>query len=41
MRFLSIIALSAMALTATAQSYTVTGKVDAKYDGKEVYLFEF
>ncbi len=40
MRFLSIIALSAMALTATAQSYTVTGKVDAKYDGKEVYLFE-
>ena len=40
MRILSILALSAMALTATAQSYTVTGKIDAKYNGKTVYLTE-
>lgn len=40
MKILSIIALSAMALTATAQSYTVTGKIDAKYDGKMLFLTE-
>ena len=40
MKILSILALSAMALTATAQSYTVTGKIDAKYDGKMLYLAE-
>lgn len=40
MKILSILALSAMALTANAQSYTVTGKIDAKYDGKMLYLTE-
>lgn len=40
MRILTIFALSAMALAVNAQSYTVTGKVDAKYNGKEVYLIE-
>lgn len=40
MKILSILALSAMAITATAQSYTVTGKIDAKYDGKILYLTE-
>ena len=40
MRFLSILALSALALAATAQSYTVSGKLDAKYNGKTVYLIE-
>lgn len=40
MRFLSILALSALALTATAQSYTITGKIDAKYNGKEITLTE-
>lgn len=40
MRFLSILALSALALTATAQSYTVTGKIDAKYNGKQICLVE-
>ena len=38
MRILSILALSALALTATAQSYTITGKIDAKYNGKMLYL---
>ncbi len=38
MKILSIFALSALALTATAQSYTITGKADAKYNGKNVYL---
>ena len=40
MRFLSILALSVFALTATAQSYTVTGKIDAKYNGKQMCLTE-
>ena len=40
MRFLSILALSALALTATAQSYTITGKIDAKHNGKKMYLTE-
>lgn len=40
MKILSVLALSAMAVTATAQSYTVTGKIDAKYDGKMLYLTE-
>ena len=38
MRILSIFALSALALTATAQSYTITGTADAKAEGKTVYL---
>lgn len=33
-------ALSAFALTATAQSFTVTGKADAKYEGKNVYIID-
>lgn len=40
MRILSILALSALALTATAQSYTITGKIDEKYNGKEILLAE-
>ena len=40
MRFLSILALSALSLTATAQSYTITGKIDAKHNGKKMYLTE-
>lgn len=40
MRFLSIIALSVLALSATAQSYTITGKIDAKYNGKPICLAE-
>lgn len=40
MRFLSILALSVFALTATAQSYTVTGKIDAKYNGKQMCITE-
>ena len=38
MRILSIFALSALALTATAQSYTITGKADDKSEGKKVFL---
>ena len=38
MRILSIFALSALALTATAQSYTITGTADVKAEGKMVYL---
>ena len=38
MRILSIFALSALAFTATAQSYTITGTADAKAEGKTVYL---
>ena len=38
MRILSIFALAAMALTANAQSYTISGTADAKYDGKKVFL---
>ena len=40
MRFLSILALSVFALTATAQSYTITGKIDSKYNGKQICLTE-
>lgn len=40
MRILSIIALSAFALTATAQSYTIKGKIDEKYNGKQICLVE-
>ena len=40
MRFLSILAMSVFALAATAQSYTITGKIDAKYNGKEIALSE-
>ena len=38
MRILSIFALSALALSASAQSYTITGTADAKAEGKKVYL---
>lgn len=38
MRILSIFALTALALTATAQSYTITGKADEKSEGKKVFL---
>lgn len=38
MRILSIFALAAMALTANAQSYTISGTADAKAEGKKVYL---
>ena len=40
MRILSILALSVMAFAATAQNYTITGKADAKYDGKNIYLID-
>ena len=40
MRFLSILALSAMALTATAQNYTVNGSADSSLEGKKVYLID-
>ena len=40
MRFLSILALSVMALTATAQSYTIKGKIDPRYNGKQIMLTE-
>ena len=40
MRILSILAMSVFALAATAQSYTITGKIDAKYNGKEIALSE-
>lgn len=38
MRILSIFALSALALTATAQSYTIKGTADDKAEGKKVFL---
>lgn len=38
MRILSIFVLSALALTAAAQKYTITGTADSKYEGKNVYL---
>lgn len=38
MRILSVFALSALALTATAQSYTITGTADAKAEGKKVFI---
>ena len=40
MRILSIMALSALALVASAQNYTITGTADAKYNGKKVYLID-
>lgn len=40
MRFLSILALSVFALTATAQSYTIKGKIDSRYNGKYIMLAE-
>lgn len=40
MRILSFLALSLVAFSVSAQSYTITGKVDAKYDGKEIYLID-
>lgn len=38
MRILSVLALSFVTLSLSAQSYTITGKADTKYDGKKVYL---
>ena len=38
MRILSTFVLSALALTAVAQNYTITGKADSKAEGKKVYL---
>ena len=40
MKILSVIALSALALSATAQSYHITGKADEKSEGKMVYLVD-
>ena len=40
MRFLSIIALSVFTLTATAQSYTITGKTGEDSNGKTAYLID-
>ena len=40
MRLFTILAVSAMSLAATAQNYTITGKVDAKLEGKKVYLVD-
>ena len=40
MRILSILALSAMAFTACAQSYTITGKTDEASNGKMAYLVD-
>lgn len=40
MRFLSILALSAMACMATAQSYTITGKADEASNGKTAFLVD-
>ena len=40
MKILSIFALSALALSATAQSYNITGKADEKSEGKMVYLVD-
>ena len=38
MRILSIFVLSALALTAAAQNFTIKGTADAKSEGKSVYL---
>ncbi len=38
MRILSTFVLSALALTAVAQNYTITGKADSKAEGKKVFL---
>ena len=38
MRILSIFALSALVLTASAQSYTITGTAGSKAEGKKVFL---
>lgn len=40
MRILSFLALSLVAFSVSAQSYTITGKADAKYNGKEIYLID-
>ncbi len=40
MRILSTVLLSAMALTAAAQNYTITGTADVKYNGRKVYLID-
>ena len=40
MRFLSIIALSVFTLTATAQSYTITGKAGEASNGKTAFLVD-
>lgn len=38
MKILSTFVLSALALTAVAQNYTITGKADSKAEGKKVFL---
>lgn len=40
MRLFTILAMSALTLAATAQNYTITGKADAKLEGKKVYLVD-
>ncbi len=40
MRILSILVMSLLTLAVTAQNYTIAGRVDVKYEGKEVYLTE-
>ncbi len=40
MRILSILALSALAFTASAQSYRITGTADENSEGKYVYLID-
>ena len=40
MRFFSAIALAILAFTASAQSYTITGKTDEASNGKTAYLID-
>ena len=40
MKILSILALSALTLTATAQSYTINGTANANLNGKQLYLID-
>ena len=40
MRLFSILALSALTLTATAQNYTISGKANEKAEGKKMYLVD-
>ena len=40
MRFVSVFALSAFALTAMAQSYTIKGTAGAQAEGNTIYLVD-
>ena len=40
MKLLKILALSAVAITANAQSYKITGTADSKLEGKEIQLID-